>query len=124
MSDKLTIRAAAVFAAIFGAVAAPAQELEEVAHAYLQRHGVPCLVVTAVDRPVQEFDLLATCDDARQWALFLIEGEVAFVQPETGEPYRWRLEVYQFYPELYGTGQPRDAAADPMQRGSAAMTGK
>lgn len=123
MSGEVTIRAAVVLAAIFGAVAAQAQELQEVAQAYLKRHGVPCLFVTAVDRPVRDFDLVATCDDGRQWGLFLIEGEVAFVQPETEEPYRWRLEVYQSYPELYGSGKARDAATDPVQRRSA-MTGK
>lgn len=119
---NLTIRAAVVLSAMFGAVAA--QELQEVAHAYLQRHGVPCRFVIAVDRPVREFDLVATCDDGRQWALFMIEGEVAFVQPEDGEPYRWQPEVYRSYPELYGNGQPRDAAADSLRRGNATLTGK
>lgn len=93
---------AIVLAMLLAPFDSQAQELNDVALAYLQRHGVPCLQVTAVDRPVREFDMVATCHDGRQWALFLIEGEVAFVQPDTGEPYRWQRELYEAHPELFG----------------------
>jgi len=101
MFARLVIRPAVVLAVLFTAVGSEAEEVNQVALAYLQRHGVPCLSVTRVDRPVQEFDLIATCHDGRQWGLFFIEGEVAFLQPATGEPYRWRREVYQSHPEVY-----------------------
>jgi hypothetical protein len=96
------MRSAVAFAALFTAFGSRAQELNEVAFAYLQRRGVPCLDVTRVDRPVRDYDMVATCEDGRQWALFFIEGEVAFIQPDTGEPYRWRREMYLAHPELYG----------------------
>src|ERR1700722_9172088 len=101
MFAGLAIRRAIALAALFTAVESQAQELNEVALAYLQRHGVPCHFVARVDRAVQEFDLIATCHDGRRWALFFFEGEVAFLQPATGEPYKWRREVYESYPEVY-----------------------
>jgi len=101
MFTGMAIRRAAALAGLFSAVEARAQELNEVALAYLQRHGVPCLFVARVDGAVQEFDLIATCHDGRRWGLFFVEGEVAFLQPATGEPYKWRREVYETYPEVY-----------------------
>lgn len=101
MSTGLAIRRAVVLAALFIGLESQAQELNEVALAYLQRHGVPCLSVARVDRAAQEFDLIATCHDGRRWALFFFEGEVAFLQSATGEPYKWRQEVYESYPEVY-----------------------
>lgn len=101
MFAAVAIRRAVVLAALLTAVESRAQELNEVALTYLQRHGVPCLFVTRVDRAVQEFDFIATCQDGRRWALFFFEGEVAFLQPATGEPYKWRREVFESYPEVY-----------------------
>lgn len=101
MFAGLAIRRAVALAALFTAVESQAQALDEVALAYLQRHGVPCLFVARIDRAVQEFDLIATCHDGRRWALFFFEGEVAFLQPATGEPYKWRREVYESHPEVY-----------------------
>jgi len=101
MLTRLAIRRAVALAALFTAVESQAQELNEVALAYLQRHGVPCLFVARVDRAVQEFDLIATCHDGRRWALFFFEGEVALLQAATGEPYKWQQEVYESYPEVY-----------------------
>ncbi len=101
MLAGVAIRRAVALAALFTAVEAHAQELNEVALAYLQRHGVPCLFVARVDRAVQEFDFIATCHDGRRWALFFFEGEVAFLQSATGQPYKWRREVYESYPEVY-----------------------
>lgn len=98
---ELTMRPAIAVAVLFTALGSQAEELNEVAFAYLQRHGVPCLHVTRVDRPVRDFDMIATCHDGRQWALFLIEGEVAFLQPDTGEPYRWQRDLYQSHPEIF-----------------------
>ena len=99
---KLTMRSAIALAVLSGPFASQAQELNEVALTYLQRHGVPCLHVTSVERPVLDFDMIATCHDGRQWALFVIEGEVAFVQPDTGEPYRWQRDLYQSHPAIFG----------------------
>jgi hypothetical protein len=101
MFTGLAIRWAVALAALFTAVESQAEELNEVALAYLQRHGVPCNFVVRVERAVQEFDLIATCHDRRRWALFFFEGEVAFLQSATGEPYKWRREVYESYPEVY-----------------------
>ena len=81
-------------------------ELTVVASAFLQRHGVPCQTVTHVQTPISEFDLVVTCEDKRQWALFFVEGEVAFVQPASREPYRWQREVYLEYPKVYDATDP------------------
>jgi len=101
MFTGVAIRRGVALAALVTAVESQAQELNEVALAYLQRHGVPCLFVARVDRAVQEFELVATCHDGRRWALFFFEGEVAFLQPATGEPYKWRREVYELHPEVH-----------------------
>jgi hypothetical protein len=104
MSNGWTTRLAfVVSAALLVASGSRAQELSVVAFSYLQRHGVPCQRVTQVERPVRDFDLVATCEDKRQWALFFIEGEVAFIHPQTGEPFRWQREVYLSYPQVYGS---------------------
>ena len=105
MFTALTMGPAIAAAALFTTFGSHAQQLNEVALAYLQRHGVPCLDVTRVDRPIRDFDMVATCEDGRLWALFFVEGEIAFVQPQTGEPYRWRPEVYLSYPQVYGSPQ-------------------
>ena len=106
MTDMISVSTVAA-AALLGGTAltgiALGDDLHAVALAFLKRQGVPCFHVVHVDRPVQDFDLLATCHDGRRWALFFIEGEIAFVEPETGEPYRWRKEVFQSYPEVYGS---------------------
>jgi hypothetical protein len=96
-------RLAIVFAALSAPFSAHAEPLNEVALTYLLRRGVPCLHVTEVDKPIRDFDMTATCDDGRQWALFFIEGEVAFIHPQTGEPFRWQREVYLSYPQVYGS---------------------
>jgi hypothetical protein len=77
-------------------------ELTVVASAFLQRHGVPCENVDHVETAITDFDLVVTCEDKRQWALFFVEGEVEFVQPVSREPYRWQREVYLKYPQVYG----------------------
>ncbi len=77
------------------------QELNRVALQFLQRHGVPCLFVVKVGS-TKGLDEVATCQDGREWALFWIEDEIAFVQPPTREFYKWDSEVYIAYPELYG----------------------
>lgn len=102
MPNERTTRAAAVWGALLVASGSHGQELTVVASTFLQRHGVPCQHVTHVEAPVRDFDLVATCEDKRQWAMFFVEGEVAFVQPESGEPYRWQREVYLQYPQVYG----------------------
>ena len=85
------------------------QELNRVAHRFLQRHGVPCLFVLKVGS-TNGLDEVATCQDGREWALFWIEGEIAYVHPRTREFYKWDSEVYISYPQLYG-GSKRAAYA-------------
>ena len=57
-----------------------AQELNGVAQKFLQRHGVPCLFVLKVGSP-GDMEEVATCQDKREWALFWLEGEIAFLHP-------------------------------------------
>ena len=87
--------------ALFLTLSPWSQDLADVARAYLQRHGVPCHAVTHVDRTRQDMELVAICQDGRQWALFMVEGEVAFLDPRTRAPYRWHYDVYRAHPELY-----------------------
>ncbi len=89
-----------------------AQDLSSVAHRFLQRHGVPCGSVLKVGSPA-DLGEVATCDDGREWALFWLEDEIAFVDPRTREAYRWDPEIYGTYPELYG----RPGSDDPSRRG-------
>ena len=77
------------------------QELNSVALRFLQRHGVPCLSVLNGDSP-RDLGEVVTCQDGREWALFWLEDEIAFVQPTTRELYKWDREVYMSYPEVYG----------------------
>jgi hypothetical protein len=86
------------------------QELNGVALQFLQRHGVPCLIVRDVGSP-QDLGEVVTCQDGREWALFWIEDEIAFVHPQTREFYKWDREVYLSYPELY-SGSKRTAYAE------------
>lgn len=102
MLTRWMTRAAVVVAAMFLTLSPQSQDLRDVARAYLQRHGVPCLSVTHVDRSSRDLDMVATCQDGREWALFFVEGEVAFVHPETRAPYRWRRDVYTAHPQVYG----------------------
>jgi hypothetical protein len=70
-----------------------------VALKFLQRHDVPCRAVTKMDSVVGAE--IATCDDGREWALFWLENEVAFIDPQSRRPYRWRAEVNRAHPQLY-----------------------
>ena len=85
--------------------AAYAQELNDVAHKFLRRHGVPCLLVVKVGSP-GDMGEVATCQDGREWALFWLEDEIAFVHPQTREPYRWDRELYWSHPEIYAGPTP------------------
>jgi hypothetical protein len=97
---RMTLPAVAI-AALFSTSGPYSQDLHDVALAFLKRNSVPCLFVTHVD--MASPDMIATCHDGREWALFFIEGEAAFVQPHTREPYKWRPEVYKLHPEVYDT---------------------
>lgn len=81
------------------------QELNGVAHRYLQRHGVPCLFVLKVGIP-RDLGEVATCQDGREWALFWLEDEIAFVHPQTGESYKWDRQIYMSHPEIYTGPNP------------------
>ena len=81
---------------------AQSQDLRDVTLRFLQRHGVPCGFVTKVDSP-HGMDEVAVCDDGREWALFWLEDEIAFVHPQTRELYRWQADVYRSQPQLYGS---------------------
>src|SRR5436190_16625524 len=80
-------------AALLFSCSSHSQELNAVAHEYLQRHRVPCLLVLKVRIP-EALGEVATCQDGREWALLWLEDEIAFVQPTTRELYRWDPEVY------------------------------
>jgi hypothetical protein len=99
------------------------QELNSVAHRFLQRHGVPCRSVLEVASP-QDLGEVAACDDGREWALFWLEDEIAFLHPRTREAYRWDREIYLSYPELYSRpdsdDQYRLVASDGRHGSSAA----
>ncbi len=56
------------------------QSLSEVSLTYLQCHGVPCQSVVKVDS-TDTLDEVAICQDGREWAMFWLEDEVAFVVP-------------------------------------------
>jgi hypothetical protein len=93
--------------ALFPSRSTYSQELNGVALQFLQRHGVPCLLVLKVGS-TNGLDEVAICQDGREWALLWIEDEIAFVQPTTRELYKWDRGVYISYPELYG-GSKRTA---------------
>jgi hypothetical protein len=77
-----------------------AQELNSVAHRFLKRHGVPCVLVPKVGSP-RDMGEVATCQDGREWALFWLEDEIAFVDPQTRESYKWDRQIYVSHPEIY-----------------------
>src|ERR1043165_9985427 len=68
---------------------------------FLHLHDVPCARVAHIDRWRLGAEVIATCEDGRRWALFFIEGDVAFVQPGTNAFYRWQPPVYRAYPSTY-----------------------
>ena len=76
-----------------------AQELNDASLAFLKLHRVPCLAVITVGTFV--LDDVVTCEDGREWMLFWLENEVAFVNPETRELYKWRWEINALYPQVY-----------------------
>jgi hypothetical protein len=90
---------------LFLSCSAHAQDLNGVAQQFLQRHGVPCLRVLTVGSP-RDLGEVATCQDGREWALFWLEDEIALIQPQTGDAYKWDREVYRAHPELYAGPTP------------------
>jgi hypothetical protein len=97
------IGAPVAFVAASMTLSTRSQDLSEVALTYLQRRGVPCLFVVQTDRTRLDIDMIARCQDGREWALLFLEGEVAFVDPRSRDLYRWQREVYRDYPALYAT---------------------
>lgn len=101
-------RASVALAALFlscNAYAEDARDPTDVAHQFLQRHGVPCQRVLKVGVP-RELGEVASCQDGRDWALLWLEDEIAFIQPRTGDAYKWDREVYGAHPELYAGPAP------------------
>lgn len=82
-----------------------AHDLTAVAHQFLQRHGVPCPRVLKVGSP-RDLGEVATCQDGRDWALFWLEDEIAFIQPQTGDAYKWDRDVHRAHPHLYAGPAP------------------
>ena len=76
------------------------QSLSEVSLTYLQRHGVPCQSVVKVDS-TDNMDQVVLCEDGREWVLFWLEDEVAFVRPGSRQLYRWRPDVNISFPDVY-----------------------
>jgi len=89
-----------VAAAQFLAVGSHAEDCAGVALKFLRLHDVPCQAPLAIDH--SSLDYGVTCADGRSWALFWLENEVAYVEPQTGTLYRWRRELSASYPNLYG----------------------
>jgi len=90
---------------IFFSSGAHSQSLLEVCLAYLQLHGVPCRSVVKIDG-ADSMDEIVTCQDGREWALFWVENEVAYVQPQTRHLYKWAREIYEAHPYVYGSSKP------------------
>jgi len=106
-------RPAVAILALFLTFSLHSQDVHEVALTFLKRLGVPCLLITRVD--TAGLDTIATCHDGREWALYFVDAEVAFVDPQTREPYRWSREVYMTHPEVYGAPtrtSPADVLGD------------
>jgi hypothetical protein len=80
------------------------QSLSEVALTYLQRHGVPCESVVKVDS-TDNLDEIAICQDGREWAMFWLEDEVAFVLPGSRQLYKWSPDLNSSFPYLYERSQ-------------------
>lgn len=91
----------AALGALLLCCSARAEDLTDVAHRFLQRHGVPCQRVVKVGSP-HDLGEIATCEDGREWALFWLEDEIAFVHARTREAYRWDRDIYLSHPQLYG----------------------
>lgn len=100
-------RTSVALAALFLSCSAYAQDLTGVAQQFLQRHDVPCQRVLKVGVP-RDLGEVATCQDGRDWALLWLEDEIAFIQPRTGNAYKWDREVYRAHPELYAGPAPGD----------------
>ena len=111
-----------VLGALFLSCSTYSQELNGAAHRFLQRHGVPCRFILKVGSP-HDLGEVVTCQDGREWALFWLEDEIAFVQPTTRELYKWNREIYMSYPELYG-GSKRTAYNQPPDGDGPERTGK
>jgi hypothetical protein len=91
-----------------GALTCPsahAQELNDPTLAFLKLHRVPCLAVVKVSTVV--LDEVVRCEDGREWMLFWLENEVAFVNSETRELYKWQWELNELYPYLYNAHKKR-----------------
>jgi hypothetical protein len=80
------------------------QSLSEVSLMYLQRHGVPCEAVVKVDS-TDTLDEIAICQDGREWAMFWLENEVAFVRPGSRQFYKWSSDLNSSFPYLYERSQ-------------------
>ena len=97
----------AVFGALLLSFSVCAQDLNSIAHRFLQRHGVPCQFVQKVGS-LHDLDEVATCEDGRAWALYWLEDEIAYIQPQTREAYRWDEQIYLSYPQLYSRPDAND----------------
>lgn len=91
---------------LFLAFGAQSRDVAGLAQSFLRLHHVPCERVTHIERWRLGVEMIATCQDGRRWALFFVEGDVAFVQPRTNAFYRWQPEIYRAYPQLYAVAKP------------------
>ena len=89
------------------------QSLSEVSLMYLQRHGVPCQSVVKV-ASTDNMDEIAICQDGREWAMFWLEDEVAFVRPGSRQFYGWSPDLNSSFP--YQPSASRWVTPDPGKR--------
>jgi hypothetical protein len=116
MHIQWILRALGALVTLVGSGNSQARDIHDVAQQFLHRHGVPCLTVVRVDS-THELGEVATCQDGREWVLFWLEDEIAFVDPESRQPYRWQRDVYVSYPGLYALSKP--GTRDRTSRGEA-----
>jgi hypothetical protein len=50
-------------------------------------------------------DEIAICQDGREWAMFWLEDEVAFVRPGSRQLYKWSPDLNSSFPYIYERSQ-------------------
>jgi hypothetical protein len=104
MQSTAATASSIVAAGVLLGFSAQSRDSNDVALRFLQNHGVPCEVTRKTDSS-WGLDDAVTCEDGREWVLLWLEDEVAFVNPIDQQLYRWRVEIFCSYPEIYSSGK-------------------